>query len=568
MNILGIDWGEHDSAASLLQGGRLVAAAEEERFNRIKHAPFAYPLRAARYCLEEGGIGPEEVDLVAFSFAPKVGLGRGIWHAIRNFPQANFIALSELVRRAWYLAQPRYSQYFLKLPARTRWVYVPHHLAHAASAFYASPFDRAAVLVVDGMGEWPTTSLYQGIDNRLQPLATINFPQSLGFYYSAFTEYFGFSPFEGEYKVMGMAAYGQPRFRERLCEILHLSEGGRYQLDLRYFNFHRDYGRTTWYSPYLEEVFGPPATSTHMPGQHYLDLAASVQQRLEETLFHLVDHLHQRTGLPNLCLAGGVALNSVANGKLVARGPFERLFVQPAAADSGTALGAALYAQHATLGQTERAPMRHVYLGPAYTSEQIEGLLQHSMLEYKEVENPAEAAAELLAQGDIVGWFQGRMEFGPRALGNRSILADPRRADMKDRINAAVKFRESFRPFAPSVTEEQSDEYFEDVGGSPYMLRVTRVRPGMGEVIPAVTHVNGSARLHTVSRETNPLYHELIRRFGGKTGVPMVLNTSFNVRGEPIVCTPKEAIACFFNSGLDALVLDRFLLQKSPSSVE
>lgn len=565
MNILGIDWGEHDSAASLLQSGRLVAAAEEERFNRIKHAPFAYPLRAARYCLEEGGIKPEEVDVVAFSFSPTAGLGRGIWHAIRHFPKANFIALTELVRRAWYIAQPGYSRYFLKLPASTRWVFVPHHLSHAASAFYASPFDSAAVLVVDGMGEWPATSLYQGLGNRLQPLATINFPHSLGFYYSAFTEYFGFSPFEDEYKVMGMAAYGQPRFHEPFFQFLRLADGGRYQLDLRYFSFHRDYGRTTWYSPRLVEVFGPPAASTKMPEQHYLDLAASVQRRLEDVLFHLVDYLHQRTGLPNLCLAGGVALNSVANGKLAQRGPFERLFVQPAAADSGTALGAALYAQHCILDQKERAPLQHVYLGPAYTSQEIEGLLQHSMLDYEEVERPAEVAAELLAQGDIVGWFQGRMEFGPRALGNRSILADPRRADMKDRINAAVKFREPFRPFAPSVTEEQSDEYFEDVGGSPYMLRVTQVRPGMGERIPAVTHVNGSARLHTVSRDSNPLYHELLRRFGAVSGVPVVLNTSFNVRGEPIVCTPKEATACFFNSGLDALVLDRFLLRKPES---
>ena len=565
MNILGINWGEHDSAACLIQDGRLIAAAEEERFNRIKHAPFAYPLRAAHYCLQEGKIEPEDVDIIAFSFSPTVGLGSGIWHALRHFPRGNFIALSELVRRAWYIAQPGYSRYVLKLPAETRSVFVPHHMAHAASAFYASPFDRAAVLIVDAMGEWPTTSLYQGVGNRLEPLLTINFPHSLGFYYSAFTEYFGFSPFEGEYKVMGMAAYGQPRFDEQLGKLLRLSDAGRFQLDLQYFNFQYDYGRTTWYSTRMEEAFGPPATSTSMPDQHYLDLAASVQQRLEDAIFHLVDHLHERTGLPNLCLAGGVALNSVANGKLVRRGPFERLFVQPAAADSGTALGAALYAQHHVLGKKEREPLQHVFLGPEYTSEEIRDSLKHSLLDYEEVENPAEVGAELLAQGHIVGWFQGRMEFGPRALGNRSILADPRRAEMKDRINAAVKFRESFRPFAPSVAEERSDEFFEDVGGSPYMLRVTPVRPGVGERIPAVTHVNGSARLHTVSLQTNPLYHELIERFGSKTGVPVVLNTSFNVRGEPIVCTPKEAVACFFNSGLDALVLDRFLLRKSIS---
>jgi carbamoyltransferase len=566
VNILGIDWGEHDSAACLVQDGRLIAAAEEERFNRIKHAPFAFPLRAARYCLEAGGIAPQEVDIIAFSFSPGVGLGRGVWHSIRHFPKANFIALAEAVRRAWYLAQSRYARYVLKLSGRTRSVFVPHHLAHAASAYFCSPFDQAAVLVVDGMGEWPVTSLYQGLGNCLQSLAIVNFPHSLGFFYSAFTEYFGFSPFDGEYKVMGMAAYGETSCHERLHEIVNISDGANYQLDLRYFNFHRDYGRTTWYSPYLVDVFGPASTSTPMPEQHYLDIAASVQQRLEDVLFHLVEYLYQHTRSPNLCMAGGVALNSVANGKIAQRGPFERLFVQPAASDAGCAVGAALYVQHSLLKKGDRSPLRHVYLGPAYASQDIETLLRHNLLDYQAVENPAEEAATLLARGKIVGWFQGRMEFGPRALGNRSILADPRQADMKDRINAAVKFREPFRPFAPSVTEEHSDDYFENVGGSPFMLRVTQVRPGMAERIPAVTHVNGTARLHTVNRESNPLYYDLLQRFGAKSGVPLVLNTSFNVRGEPIVRTPKEAVACFFNSGLDALMLDHFLLRKSARS--
>jgi carbamoyltransferase len=478
------------------------------------------------------------------------------------------VALTEAVRRAWYAAQPGYSRYFLKLPARTRWVFVPHHMAHAASAFFASPFEEAAVLVVDGMGEWPVTSLYRGVGNRLEPLGQIDFPHSLGFYYSAFTEYLGFNPFDGEYKVMGMAAYGEPRFEAELGDVLRLEDGGRHRLNLRYFNFHRDYGRTTWYSPRMVETFGPLPSSTEQPEQHSIDLAASVQKRLEDALFHLVDYLYERTGSRNLCLAGGVALNSVANGKIVRRGPFEHLFVQPAANDSGTALGAALYARHCTLGQQDREPMQHVYYGPEYATDEIEAMLQHSMLAYEEVEEPAEVAAELLAQGKIVGWFQGRMEFGPRALGNRSILADPRQATMKDRINAAVKFREPFRPFAPSVPEERSDDYFEDIGGSPFMLRVTQVRPGMGEKLPAITHVNGSARLHTVSRDCNPLYYDLMERFGSKTGVPVVLNTSFNVRGDPIVCTPKEAISTFFNSGLDALVMDRFLLRKPRASSE
>jgi carbamoyltransferase len=562
MNILGIDWGEHDSAASLLQDGLLVAAAEEERFNRIKHAPFAFPLGAARYCLEAGGITPDEVDVIAFSFAPTVGLGRGLWHALRHFPKANFIALAEAVRRAWYLAPPAYARYALKLPACTRSVFVPHHLAHAASAFFASPFEEAAILIVDGMGEWPTTSLYRGTGNQLQPLARIDFPHSLGFFYSAFTEYLGFEPFDGEYKLMGMAAYGEPRFYDHLCEIVRLLPGADYRLDLRYFNFHHDYGRTTWYSPNMIEAFGPPAISSPEPERRHVDLAASVQRRLEDALFHLVEVLHRSTQGANLCLAGGVALNSVANGKIAQQGPFERIFVQPAANDAGTALGAALYAQHCILGAKQREALQHVYLGPAYSSQEIEAMLRSNLLNYEAVEHPAEVAAELLLQGKIIGWFQGRMEFGPRALGNRSILADPRQADMKDRINAAVKFREPFRPFAPSVTEEQSAQYFENVGGSPFMLRVTSVRPGMEERLPAITHVDGTARLHTVNRDANPLYHDLLQRFGAKSGVPVVLNTSFNVRGEPIVCAPKEALACFFSSGLEALVLDRFLLHK------
>ena len=565
MNILGINWGEHDSAASLLQDGRLVAAAEEERFNRIKHAPFAFPIKAARYCLEAAGITRDDVDIVAFSFRASIALGRGIWHAIRHFPKANLIAVAELVRRAWYVGGPAYARYSLKLPSRTKYITVPHHLAHAASSFFLSPFSEAAVLVVDGIAEWAATSLYRGVGNHLQPLKRTDFPHSLGLYYSAFTEYLGFKPFNSEYKVMGMAPYGEPRFYDRLREIVHLKKDAGYQLDLRYFNFHRDYGRTTWYGPRMVEEFGPVSTSTSAPAQIYFDIAASVQKRLEDALFHQIEHLHERTGLANLCMAGGVALNSVANGKIARRGPFERVFVQPASNDAGCALGAALYVHHNQLQMERREPLRHVYLGPEYDARGIEKLLRVSQVDYEAIENPPAVAAGLLAEGKIVGWFQGRMEFGPRALGNRSILADPRRADMKDRINAAVKFREPFRPFAPSVLEDQSHIYFENGSDLPYMLQVVKVRPGMAERIPAVTHVDGTARPQTVNRETNPSYCDLLEHFGEETGVPVLLNTSFNVKGEPIVCTPREALACFFNTGMDALVLGRFLLRKRRS---
>jgi carbamoyltransferase len=562
MNILGINWGAHDSAAALVQDGQLIAAAEEERFNRIKHAPFAYPTSAARYCLAAGGITAADVDIVAYSFSARVDAGRSLGHALRYFPKANFVVVAEAVRRAWYLATPAYSRYTLKLPKRTSFVAVPHHLAHAASAFFASPFDEAAVLVVDGMGEWPVTSLYRAAGTRIERLTTVNFPHSLGLYYSAFTEYLGFEPFDSEYKVMGLAAYGEPRYADRFREIICLPDGPDHRLDLRYFNFQYDYGNTTWYSPYTVEAFGPANPAGPLPEQRYLDLAASLQVRLEDALFHLADHLHRRTGARNLCLAGGVALNSVANGKLAQRSPFEQLFIQPAAHDAGSAVGAALYVAAQRENAAAREPLRHVYLGPEYPAAQIEAGLRSNRLAYTPLADPVETAAGLLAQGQIVGWFQGRMEFGPRALGNRSILADPRDATMKDRINAAVKFREPFRPFAPSVPEERSGDYFAEVGGSPFMLRVTQVKPGLAAVIPAVTHVDGSARLHTVSRAVNPLFHDLLQRFGARTGVPVLLNTSFNVKGEPIVCTPREAIACFYNSGLDALILDRFLLQK------
>ncbi|MEJ2739842.1 MAG: carbamoyltransferase [Dehalococcoidia bacterium] len=565
MNILGIDWGEHDNAAALLQDGKVTAAAEEERFSRAKHAHFSFPAKAANYCMSTGNITPSDTDIVAVSFSPITAAGSGLGYAIRNFPHSNFIGISEIIRRAWYFAAKPYARYSLKFPDRTRFIALPHHITHAASAFFASDFNEAAILVVDGVGEWASTSLYHAQGKDIKLLGSINFPHSLGFYYTAFTEYLGFEPFDGEYKVMGMAAYGDPeRFSNRFSDIVKFSNN-KYRLNLNYFNFYKDYGRTTWYSPYMITKFGPRNANEGMPQQIYLDIAAGVQQRLEETFFYLINYLREQTGSRNLCLAGGVALNSVANGKVVQRGLFERIFIQPAANDAGCALGAALYVHYCITGAKNREPFRHVYLGPEYSSSEIESFLRGNMIIYETLSDPAERAAELLTEGKIVGWFQGRMEFGPRALGNRSILADPRSAGMKDQVNAVVKFREPFRPFAPSVPEEDSDIYFEPVGGSPFMIRVTKVRSEAAELIPAVTHVDGTARLHTVNKEVNELYWRLLKLFGEKTGVPVLLNTSFNVKGEPIVCNYKEAIACFYNSGLDALILDKFLLRKNNS---
>jgi carbamoyltransferase len=562
MNILGIDWGAHDSAAALVVDGTVVAAAEEERFNRIKHAPNAYPQRAAHYCLREAGLAASDLDEIVFSFHPTVSLGSSIAHALRFFPGGAFVTLAELVRRAWYASSGIYSEYVLHLASRTRRHWVPHHTAHAASAYYASPFDRAAILVIDGVGEWPATTLFRAQGARLERLRQVSYPNSLGFLYSAVTEYLGFEPFDAEYKVMGLAAYGDPaRYRAQFADMVRLQPQGRYALNLSYFRFQYDYGRSTWYGPRMVEAFGPPRSGDDLPDQRAADVAAALQERTEQAIYHLADWLHGVTGLPDLCLSGGVALNSVANGKLLRRGPFQRIYIQGAANDAGCALGAALYRAHAVHGRPWQE-MRHLFYGPAYGSGEVEEALRLSRLPYRPVDDPAAAAAQLLTENKIVGWFQGRLEFGPRALGNRSILGDPRRADMKDRINSAIKFREPFRPFAPSVLAECAAEYFVDIGDSPFMILVTDVLPGKRDVVPAITHVDGTGRLHTVERAVNPLYWQLIHDFCQQTGVPLVLNTSFNVRGQPIVNTPSEALATFCTSGLDALVIDRFLIEK------
>jgi carbamoyltransferase len=562
MNILGINWGAHDNAAALLQDGVVIAAAEEERFNRIKHAPYAYPLRAARYCLQEGGLEVGDLDEIVFSFHPAKGLGASFGHALRFFPRGAFFILSELVRRIWYLGSGKYSEYFLHISPCTRRYWVDHHTAHAASAYFASPFDRAAILIVDGVGEWAATTFYTAEGQRLKRLHSVSLPHSIGFCYSAFTEYLGFEPFDSEYKVMGLAAYGDSsRYRDQFQDVIRLEPGGRYRLNLPYFNFQYDYGRDRWYGSRMIEAFGPPCPSGELPGNHYADIAASLQERTEEVIFHMADWLSQATGSPNLCLAGGVALNSVANGKLLRRGPFQSVYIQGAANDAGCALGAALYRAHAVHGLPWQE-IRHLNYGPDYTREEIEQTIQASHMPYRSIEDPAETAAQLLAANKIIAWYQGRMEFGPRALGNRSILADPRQADMKDRINAAIKFREPFRPFAPSVLAEHVSDYFADLTDSPFMILVTDVLTEKRTVVPAITHVNGTGRIHTVERNHNPLYWQVIRRFGDLTGVPMVLNTSFNIRGQPIVNTPSEALATFFTSGLDALVIDHFLIEK------
>jgi carbamoyltransferase len=441
-------------------------------------------------------------------------------------------------------------------------VRVKHHLCHAASAFLISPYDQAATLTVDGSGEIASTTLGVGQGSRIRIFKEIHFPHSLGYLYVALTHYLGFTPDSDEYKVMALASFGEPRYYEAFKKIIRLKPGGGYEFDLSYFNYQRGI-RMPWVSEKFVRAFGPRRRRGAELTRHHYDIAWALQKRLEDAVLHLAGHLHDRTGLRNLCFAGGTALNCRLNQALLRESPFENVFVQPAANDAGTGIGSAFYIWHG-LGRPRDFVLEDMYLGPGYSRTQCRMALDDANLSAEELaeDQLIERTADLLEKGKVVAWFQGRMEMGPRALGNRSILADPRRAEMKDVINSKVKHRESFRPFAPAVLEEAAAEYFQGAIASPYMLFVFPVRPEKIDVIPAVAHVDGTARIQTVTRGANPRFFELLKAFERKTGVPVLLNTSFNVMGEPIVCTPQEAITCYRSTQIDALVLNDFLLVK------
>jgi carbamoyltransferase len=591
MNILGISCFYHDAAAALVRDGELVAAAEEERFSRIKH-DFAFPSRAIAFCLAQGGISPRDLDYVVFYEKPFVKFERILKTCLGTFPRSWRVFREAMIvwlkDKLWVRTLIRHE------PGvdPSRILFSEHHLSHAASAFYCSPFRDAAILTVDGVGEWTTASYGVGRDTEISLLREIHFPHSLGMLYSAFTAYLGFEVNEGEYKVMGMAPYGRPRFLDEVSRLIRVASDGSFALDLDYFSYH--YSPDRAYNRRFVELFGPPrppslhffTRDTGFPSyfgpkppdyerlaelnQRYADIAASIQRVTEETLLAMARHLQKETGLTRLCLAGGVALNSVANGRILRETEFEECYVHPAAGDGGGAVGAALYAYHAVLGKPRQFVMEHAAWGQAYGPGEIREFLDTRGIAYAEARTEDELVdrtAGLLAQGKVVGWFQGRMEWGPRALGQRSILADPRRADMKDIVNVKIKFREPYRPFAPSVLAERAGEFFA-LRDAPrhyparFMLYVVDVLPGKAPVVPATTHVDGSARLQTVSAEWNPLYHRLIRRFGEATGVPVLLNTSFNLKGEPIVASPADAVKTFSASGMDALILGPFIVQK------
>jgi len=592
MNILGISAYYHDSAACLVRDGDIVAAAQEERFSRKKH-DHRFPSEAVRYCLNEAGLSSRDLDLVVFYDKPLRKFERLLEtyldYAPRGLPSFLKAMPLWLREKLWTREQ---IQKDLDTPAKV--LFTEHHESHAASAFFPSPFESAAVLTIDGVGEWATSSYGRGHGNSLELLAETRFPHSLGLLYSAFTYYTGFRVNSGEYKVMGLAPYGEPKYVQLILdELAHVADDGSLKLNMKYFSYAEGLTMT---NQAFASLFGAPARDPESKlTQREMDLARSVQDVCELSMLRMAQHVHRETGERNLCMAGGVALNCVGNGRILREGPFQRIWIQPAAGDAGGALGAALSAWYQYLGKPRSVAngnaccgadaMKGSYLGPRFTNDRIETFLQGVNARYRRLDPNClvHETARRLADEKVVGWFVGRMEFGPRALGARSILGDPRSARMQSMMNLKIKFRESFRPFAPSVLRDRVSDFFDLDCDSPYMLLVAPVRAELrremsdGEralfgidqlnvvrsTIPAVTHIDYSARIQTVSRGDHPAYYDLIAEFDRLTGCPVIVNTSFNVRGEPIVCTPEDAYRCFMRTGIDTLVLEDFILDKS-----
>jgi len=573
--ILGLNAYHADSAACLLRDGAIVAAAEEERFRRIKHWA-GFPAEAVRYCLDEAGIAATDLDHVAINRDPRANLLKKALFGLSSRP--TFELIRARLRNAAEVASPADALARAtgtpRRALRARFHAVEHHHAHLASAFYVSPFERAAVASIDGFGDFASAMWGTGEGHRIRIHDRVFFPHSLGLFYQAITQHLGFWRYGDEYKVMGLAPYGRPTYLGAMREIVRLHDDGTYALDLECFRHHAEGIEMVWdggapaigriFTERLDELLGPARAEGEELGERHADIAASLQARYEDAFFHLLNALHARTGAGTLCLAGGCAMNSVANGKILARTPFRELWVQAAAGDAGGAIGAAYVVLNEILGRPRGPAMEHAYLGPAFDDTALAAELERHEAELarqgctvRRVADEAALCREIagrIADGQVVGWFQGRMEWGPRALGNRSILCDPRRADMKSILNARIKRRESFRPFAPAILRERVGAWFETDTDVPFMLQVYTVRAEQRDKIPAVTHVDGTGRLQTVTATQNPRYHRLITAFEEQTGVPIVLNTSFN-ENEPVVCRPEEALACFLRTDMDVLVL-------------
>jgi len=571
--ILGINAYHGDASAAIIKDGELITAVEEERFNRKKHCA-GFPTVAIRYCLEAANISPDQLDHVGISRDPSAHLHKKILFSITRLPNLSGLISERLANAARLLDLRQELARALAVPAefRAQFHKVEHHKAHMASCFLVSPFERAAILSIDGFGDFISTMWGVGEGAGIKVLGHVEYPHSVGIVYTATSQYLGFPKYGDEGKVMGLAPYGRSRYLEQFREIVR-TDNGRFKLNLDYFRHHSEGVDMTWdegsptigriFSDKFVEAFGPARSAGEPLGSLHEDIAASLQARLEEVSFHILRQLHEQTRADQLCVAGGVAFNSVMNGKIPLHTPFRQVYLQPAAGDAGTAVGVCYYIYNILLQHPRSFVMEHAYTGPEFANGRIERVVKGSGLQYRELSNSelTWAAAQAIADGNIVGWFQGRMEFGPRALGNRSIVVDPRRAEMKDILNARIKKREPFRPFAPSILEERVGEYFEQTHPSPTMLMVHQVRKEKRDLIPAVTHVDGSGRLQTVSRNTNPIYHQLISDFEQLTGVPVVLNTSFN-EDEPIVCTPEEALSCFQRTRMDVLFLGNYMLQR------
>jgi carbamoyltransferase len=574
MYVLGINAHHGGASACLIEDGQIVAAAEEERFRRVKYWA-GFPVEAIRYCLDEAGISVYDVDHIGISRNPSANLYKKILYVLSSRPSFGLVRdrLSNAAR-VKDLRQALGEALGADAAAlRAEFHNVEHHRAHMASAFFVSPFQEAAILSVDGMGDFVSTMWGVGRENGFEVMGSIGFPHSLGNFYTMVTQWLGFPKYGDEGKVMGLAPYGQPVYMDEMRKIVRIQGDGTFELDLDYVAHGAEGATMTWddgaptigplYTSKLTQLFGPPREPRTEITEHQQNVAASLQAMLEEAEFSLVEMLQRSTGQTALCMAGGVALNSSFNGKVLPHTAFEEIHIHPAAGDAGTALGVCFYIYHQILGQPRTCVLEHAYTGPRFENGRIAEQLEAYGLQYEELDDAeiVRRTAALVAEGNIAGWFQGRMEWGPRALGNRSIVADPRRADMRDILNARIKYREPFRPFAPSILSEAVGDYFDQSYPDPFMIKVYNVLPEKQAEIPAVTHVDGTGRLQTVHRGTNPLYWQLIKEFERHTGVPVVLNTSFN-ENEPIVCTPEEAIDCYLRTKMDALAIGNYLVTK------
>jgi carbamoyltransferase len=559
MNIIGISAFYHDAACCLLQDGKLVAAAEEERFTRVKADP-SFPTNAFQYCLNEAGLTVADIDSLAYYENPQKKMARQLWSGayktVRNWPEylGPLAVEREIREKTGYEGSIRNFD---------------HHLSHAASSYYFSGFTEAAIFTVDGVGEWATTAYGAGSGKNLSLFEEVQFPNSIGLLYSALTSYLGFEVNDGEYKVMGLAPYGVPSHVSQLYELIAMGKDGQYCLNMRYFDFLETH---CMYSQELISLLGqPPRHRDADLTQYHRDIARSIQVVLEEVLVAKANYLHQKTGLDNLCMAGGVALNCVANGRILRNSPFKEMYIPPAPNDAGGAIGAAALVHVECAGELPMNGKKlDVYLGPAYSPEHVSQFLESTTIVYRDYRNDKvkllRQTVEALQKGKVVGWFQGKMEFGPRSLGARSILADPRRSEMRDRINAMIKKRESFRPFAPAVLDLKTRDHFDLDHPSPYMLETCQVISSLS--LPAITHIDGSARVQTVHRETNERFYDLLLEFNESTGCPILLNTSFNVKGEPIVCSPEDAVMCFITAGIEWLVIEDFVIDRSENDFD